>query len=176
MEEIHRRPNYIPSDKVYINAVFYAKDNTGAIVRSVLAGCMLKNQMQLMSDNDTEQEGLKESRSWQSRLANLLPGQQFSESRRHIMEWWGNIMRVSDMDVLQSYINEHKLKFMVYSKRLSDAYLNAVVKGSRSVKGLKSLDDCQRWKLAMRETAAEMSKELLSTVFEAGEKIVISMR
>ena len=168
--ETHRRPSFLPLDKVYITASVTFKAPSGTIYQSELNGCVLKSAMaNIGSSPEDSEEDHEEVLTWYGVLTDLLPGPKFSKSRKDIMEWWRIVTQVSDINNLQNHCVETKVKFLMYAKKLSECYQNAIARGVESDKGRSFMDEASKWKTQLKLAGAEVSSHVLSRLFDAGD-------
>jgi hypothetical protein len=142
-------------------------------VHSELNGCVVKSELlsnEYEENNDEERRVL----GWHSMVNTLLPGSQFSGARRETMEWFANILELSDFNHVQGISEESKLKFLAYSKKLSDSYQNAMSHGVKSDKGAALIQDCTRYRACMKESATEVANQVVNSLFEAGNQICVN--
>lgn len=141
--------------------------NGNKTVHSELNGCVVKSELLSNGDEDQYQDE-RNVLGWHAMTSILLPGSSFSGARKEVTDWFTSVLELSDINQVQKFGEEAKLKFLAYSKKLSDSYQNAMARGIDTEKGAILIEDCSRYRTSMKQAATEVANEVINSLFEAG--------
>ena len=136
-----------------------------------------------MTNMDTRDENHADVATWYDAITDLLPGPRFVQCRQDILDWWRRVLQVSDINILQRRNVEAKEKFLLYSKKLSEAYRVAVSASVSDVdvghghgqgnghgqgQGQRAAEEIKKWTSLLHSAGHEVSSDVLKHLFHSG--------